>query len=129
MPPLPELLGAVLLGLLLAQIALLLTTVYLHRSLAHRSVRLAPGVERACRGLLWILVGIRPRQWVAVHRKHHAFTDTPRDPHSPLVLGFSRVLFANALLYRNAARDPTTTARYARDIPGDRWDHMLLTTP
>jgi stearoyl-CoA desaturase (delta-9 desaturase) len=119
-------LGAVLLGLLLAQVALLVTTVYLHRSLAHRSVRLAPGVQGACRALIWILVGMRPRQWVAVHRKHHAFTDTPRDPHSPLVLGFSRVLFANALLYRKAARDPATTSRYARDLPEDRWDRLLF---
>jgi stearoyl-CoA desaturase (Delta-9 desaturase) len=118
--------GAVLLGVLIAQLALLLTTVYLHRSLAHRSIRLAPGVQGACRVLTWLLVGIRPRQWVAVHRKHHAFTDTPRDPHSPLVLGFARVLFANALLYRRSARDPSTTARYAKDLPGDRWDRVLF---
>lgn len=119
-------LGAVLLGLLVAQVALLVTTLYLHRSLAHRSVRLAPGVQGACRVLIWMLVGIRPRQWVAVHRKHHAFTDTPRDPHSPLVLGFARVLLANAFFYRQAARDPATTARYARDLPEDRWDRVLF---
>ena len=65
-----------------------------------------PGRAGLVQGLTWMLVGIRPRQWVAVHRKHHAFTDTPRDPHSPLVLGFARVLFANAFLYRKAARDP-----------------------
>jgi stearoyl-CoA desaturase (Delta-9 desaturase) len=118
--------GAVLLGLLLAQLALLLTTVYLHRSLAHRSIRFAPCVQGACRVLTWLLVGIRPRQWVAVHRKHHAFTDTPRDPHSPLVLGFARVLFANAFLYRKSARDPSTTAKYARDLPEDRWDRVLF---
>ncbi|MGO9457400.1 MAG: fatty acid desaturase [Acidimicrobiales bacterium] len=119
-------LGAVLLGLLTAQVALLVTTVYLHRSLSHRSLRLVPGVQGACRVLIWMLVGIRPRQWVAVHRKHHAFTDTPRDPHSPLVLGFPRVLFGNAFLYRKVARDPTTTARYARDLPEDRWDRVLF---
>ncbi len=121
-----RLIGAVLLGLLLAQVALLVTTVYLHRSLAHRSVRLAPAVQSTCRVLTWMLVGIRPRQWVAVHRKHHAFTDTERDPHSPLVLGFPRVLLANAFLYRKAARDPATTARYAKDLPEDRWDRILF---
>ncbi len=119
-------LGAVLLGLFIAQVALLVTTVYLHRSLAHRSVRLAPGVQGACRVLIWMLVGIRPRQWVAVHRKHHAFTDTPRDPHSPIVLGFARVLLANAYLYRKEARNPATTAKYARDLPEDRWDRVLF---
>lgn len=118
--------GAVVLGLLLAQVALLVTTVYLHRGLAHRSVQLAPGVQGAGRVLTWVLTGIRPRQWVAVHRKHHAFTDTDRDPHSPIVLGVARVLFANAVLYRKVARDPATTARYARDLPEDRWDRLLF---
>lgn len=119
-------LGAVLLGLFLAQVALLVTTLYLHRSLSRRAVHFAPGVQAVCRVLVWVLVGIRPRQWVAVHRKHHAFTDTPRDPHSPLVLGFPRVLFANAYLYRKTARDPETLAKYARDLPEDRWDRLLF---
>lgn len=119
-------LGAVVLGLVVAQVALLVTTIYLHRALAHRALRLARGVQGTCRVLIWVLVGIRPRQWVAVHRKHHAFTDTARDPHSPLVRGVARVLFANALLYRKEARDPATVARYARDLTEDRWDRILF---
>lgn len=117
---------AVVVGLLLAQLGLLVTTVYLHRSLSHRALRLAPGVVAVCRVLTWLLTGMQPRQWVAVHRKHHAFTDTPRDPHSPIVLGFARVQFANAALYRKVARDPATVARYARDLPPDRWDRVLF---
>jgi stearoyl-CoA desaturase (Delta-9 desaturase) len=118
--------GAVIVGLLIAQLALLVTTVYLHRSLSHRGVRLAPGVVAVCRVLTWVLTGMRPRQWVAVHRKHHAFTDTERDPHSPIVLGFARVQFANAALYRRVARDPATVSRYARDLPADGWDRALF---
>jgi stearoyl-CoA desaturase (Delta-9 desaturase) len=121
-----SILGAVVLGLLAAQVALMVTTVYLHRSLSHRSLRLSPAVRGVCRVLTWMLVGMRPRQWVAVHRKHHAFTDTPRDPHSPVVLGYFRVQFANALLYRKVARDRATVARYARDLPADRWDRALF---
>jgi stearoyl-CoA desaturase (Delta-9 desaturase) len=120
------LLGAVLVGLLVSQIAFMVTTVYLHRSLSHRALRLSSGVVAVCRVLTWMLTGMRPRQWVAVHRKHHAFTDTVRDPHSPIVFGFTRVQFANALLYRRVARDPATVARYARDIPADRWDRLLF---
>jgi stearoyl-CoA desaturase (delta-9 desaturase) len=119
-------LGAVLLGLFIAQVALLVTTVYLHRCLAHRALRLSPGVLVVCRVLIWAGTGTRPRQWVAVHRKHHAFTDTARDPHSPLVFGYARVQFANALLYRKVARDPAAVARYARDLPADRWDRVLF---
>jgi stearoyl-CoA desaturase (delta-9 desaturase) len=119
-------LGAVLAGLLTSQIALLVTTVYLHRCLSHRSLKLSPGVRATSRVLTWALTGMQPRQWVAVHRKHHAFTDTERDPHSPIVLGFARVQFANALLYRKVARDPAAVARYARDLPRDRWDRLLF---
>ena len=118
--------GAVVCGLALAQLALLVTTVYLHRSLSHRSLTLAPGVRFACRVITWLTTGMKPREWVAVHRKHHAFTDTERDPHSPRVLGFARVQFANAALYRRVARDPMTVARYARDLPPDRWDRVLF---
>ena len=119
-------LGAVLAGLLTSQIALLVTTVYLHRCLSHRSLKLSTGARATSRVLTWVLTGMKPRQWVAVHRKHHAFTDTPRDPHSPIVLGFARVQFANALLYRKVARNPTAVARYARDLPRDRWDRLLF---
>ncbi|HYA69522.1 MAG TPA: fatty acid desaturase [Acidimicrobiales bacterium] len=119
-------LGAVVAGLLVAQLGLLVTTVYLHRSLSHRALHLSAGVRGVCRVLTWMLTGIQPRQWVAVHRKHHAFTDTERDPHSPIVMGYARVQFTNASLYRRAARDPSTVARYARDLPPDRWDRWLF---
>lgn len=69
---------------------------------------------------------MQPRAWVAVHRKHHAFTDTARDPHSPVVYGYARVQFANALLYRKVAEDPAQVARYARDLPADGWDRVLF---
>ncbi len=118
-------LGAVLVGLLVTQVGFVVTTVYLHRALSHRSLTVSRPVNFAFRVLTWMLTGIRPRQWVAVHRMHHAFTDTERDPHSPLVLGTAKVLFANAALYRRAARDPAS-ARYARDLPPDRWDRVLF---
>ena len=46
------------------------------------------------------------RQWVAVHRKHHARCETPEDPHSPQVLGLSKVLWEGAELYREASAKP-----------------------
>ena len=61
-----------------------------------------PAVAAACRCLIWMTTGIRPRQWVAVHRKHHAYTDDPGDPHSPVLDGYLTVQLANALLYRKS---------------------------
>src|SRR5687767_3150365 len=67
-----DLVRALLAGLVVAQVATLATTVYLHRALAHRAITLHPVVAFACRFLIWITVGIKPRQWAVVHRKHHA---------------------------------------------------------
>src|SRR3712207_6329057 len=119
------LLGVVV-GLVTAQVALLVTTVYLHRALSHRAVTLSPGLASAFRVLTWVMTGIKPRQWVAVHRKHHAFTDVEGDPHSPLLLGWVRVQLGNVGLYRKVATDDAQVARYARDLPADRWDRALF---
>jgi stearoyl-CoA desaturase (delta-9 desaturase) len=100
--------------------------VYLHRTLSHRSLNMSPGLRFACRLLTWIMTGIKPRQWVAVHRRHHAFTDVDGDPHSPLLEGFAVVQVGNVVLYRRAARDKTTVDRYAKDLPPDRWDRALF---
>ena len=121
-----RILAAVVAGLAVAQFATLLTTVYLHRALSHRALALRPGAALALRALLWITTGIRARQWVAVHRKHHAFSDTAGDPHSPLLEGFAMVQFGNVALYRRALRDGTLVHRYARDLPPDRWDRVLF---
>src|SRR5438105_13969265 len=108
-------LTALLAGFVVTQIGILVTTVYLHRTLAHRAVTLRPWLASVMRLLTWITTGIRPRQWVAVHRKHHAFTDVEGDPHSPVLLGYPRVQFGNVGLYRKVAKDRMAVARYARD--------------
>ncbi len=117
---------ALLVGLALTQIANVATTVYLHRCLAHRAVTLSPPLTATFRAIIWLLTGIRPRQWAAVHRKHHAFTDEEEDPHSPLRLGWVRVQLTNVALYRRVARDKAQVGKYAKDIPATRIDRLLL---
>ncbi len=127
MPLLPATpLAAVLVGLAVSQLANLATTVYLHRELAHRAIRLRAPLNAFFRVVVWLTVGIKPREWVAVHRKHHAFTDVEGDPHSPKLLGWVRVQLTNAALYRREARNPATVARYAKDLPPDWWDRNLF---
>jgi stearoyl-CoA desaturase (delta-9 desaturase) len=122
----PGIVVAVLVGLAVSQVALFLTTVFLHRTLSHRAITMSPGLRFTCRALTWIMTGIKPREWVAVHRRHHAFTDEKGDPHSPVLEGFATVQIGNVVLYRRAARDPLTMAKYARDLPPDRWDRALF---
>jgi stearoyl-CoA desaturase (Delta-9 desaturase) len=122
----PEVILAILAGLAVCQLALFLTTIYLHRALAHRALRMRPGLAMVCRTLLWITTGIKARQWVAVHRKHHAFTDVEGDPHSPVLRGYAAVQFGNVAMYRKVANDPLAVSRYARDLPADRWDRLFF---
>ena len=121
-----EVVVAVLVGLGTCQISLFLTTIFLHRTLSHRAITMSPGLVFVCRVLTWISTGIRPRQWVAVHRRHHAFTDVDGDPHSPKLEGFTQVQVGNVVLYRRAARDGVTVDKYAKDLPPDRWDRVLF---
>src|SRR5256714_9987641 len=108
------------------QASVIATTVYLHRVLAHRALTVRPPVAMVFRVILWIMTGIAPRAWVAVHRRHHAFSDTPEDPHSPIVLGFWAVQLGNVKLYRDTIRDGVTVTKYSRDLPPDRLDRMLF---
>jgi stearoyl-CoA desaturase (delta-9 desaturase) len=123
---LPTLLVALVVGFAVSQAATFCTTVYLHRALTHRALVVHPVVAAGFRVVLWMTTGIRARQWVAVHRKHHAHTDEVDDPHSPAVLGWVRVQLGNVGLYRRVANDPDQVRRYARDLPADRWDRWFL---
>lgn len=89
-----------------------------HRLLTHRSFAAPKWFERTL-----VILGVcslqdSPARWVAVHRRHHQFTDEPVDPHSPLVNFFwahvGWVLFKSADLRR-----PELIDRYAKDVMED----------
>ena len=122
-----NLLIALVIGFAVTMLANLATTIYLHRTLAHRSMTMRPGLAWFFRLVVWITVGIKPRQWVAVHRKHHAFTDVEGDPHSPVLLGW--VQGAAHERRRSTGRWPPTRSRsprYARTCPPDKWDRYVF---
>jgi stearoyl-CoA desaturase (delta-9 desaturase) len=121
-----QLVAAFVAAIVVTQCAVAATTVYLHRALAHRALVVHPVAVLPMRFVLWVTTGMRPREWVAVHRKHHASTDTADDPHSPKIMGFWRVQLGNAGLYRRAASDPVNLRRYARDVPHDRLDRYAF---
>ena len=110
----------------LSQIADIATSIYLHRTLAHRALRIHPAADVAFRVILWLTTGQCRQQWVAVHRKHHAFVDREGDPHSPRLLGFWRVQFFNVYYYVRECRNPHTIATFAGDLPPDRLDRILF---
>ncbi|HLY52064.1 MAG TPA: fatty acid desaturase [Steroidobacteraceae bacterium] len=101
------------------QLMFLGITLYLHRDQSHGGLVLHPALRHLFRFWLWFSSGAVTREWVAVHRKHHAFPDKPGDPHSPVIFGLRRVLFQGFELYRAAADDPETVRNYGRGTPDD----------
>lgn len=118
--------GILLWGLGLMQLATFTTTIYLHRGLAHRGLRFSRATALAFRAILWLVTGIVPRRWVAVHRKHHRFTDVEGDPHSPMLVGYWKVQLFNYWLYKREARKEETVAEYAADLAPERLDRALF---
>jgi stearoyl-CoA desaturase (Delta-9 desaturase) len=116
----------VLVGLALTQAAVIATSIYLHRFLAHRSLVIHPIADVVFRVLLWLTTGQCRQEWVAVHRKHHTFTDREGDPHSPRLLGFWRVQLLNVYYYIREAKNPDTIRRYAPDIQKDWLDRRVF---
>lgn len=123
---LTSLIVALLTAAALIQVAVFSTTIFLHRTATHRALVLHPAVAVAFRFALWITTGITTREWVAVHRKHHAFTDEDGDPHSPLLAGFWSVQVGNVFHYVREARKPEVLEKYARDIEADWWERTLF---
>ena len=113
-------------ALAVTQLAVIATSIYLHRTLAHKSLRLHPAVSLSFRTILWLTTGQSPREWVAVHRKHHAFTDRDGDPHSPRLLGFWPVQLVNVYYYYREAKNPRTLTTFAPDLEPDRLERLLF---
>ena len=105
--------------LILTHITIACVTLYLHRSQAHRGVTFHPVVSHLMRLWLWMTTGQITKQWVAVHRKHHRFTEAEGDPHSPHVFGFWQVLFKGAFLYHTASKDTDMVNTYGAGTPDD----------
>jgi stearoyl-CoA desaturase (delta-9 desaturase) len=118
----------ILYTLILTHITIVCVTLYLHRSQAHRGVTFHPVVAHFMRAWLWLTTGMVTRQWVAVHRKHHRFSDEPGDPHTPHVYGIGRVLFKGAFLYHDASKDKVMVDAYGRGTPDDWIERNLYSS-
>lgn len=106
-------------ALILTHITIVAVTLFLHRCQAHRGLDLHPIVSHFFRFWLWMTTGMTTKEWVAVHRKHHAKCETPEDPHSPYVEGINKVLWEGAELYKVEAGKATTLEKYGHGTPND----------
>jgi stearoyl-CoA desaturase (delta-9 desaturase) len=103
------------------------TSLYLHRSLSHRSVEFSPLVAYPMRVWLWLTTGVVTKEWVACHRQHHAYVDREGDPHSPVLTSLPAILFAGWAYYRRAVRDQAMLERYGQGTPDDWLERHVFT--
>ena len=119
--------GYVIVTLVFTHITIAAITIYLHRHSAHRALELHAIPSHFFRLWLWLTTGMVTKQWTAVHRKHHAKCETKDDPHSPVVLGISKVLKEGSELYRAEARNEETLKRYGYGTPDDWIERNVYT--
>ena len=105
--------------LVCTHLTVLSVTIYLHRCATHGALQLRAPLSHFFRFWSWFTTGMITREWVAVHRKHHAKVDREEDPHSPWWYGLLRVLFFGVFLYRRAALDPKVIEDYGYGTPDD----------
>ena len=119
--------GYVLVALALTHITIVSVTIYLHRHQTHRALDLHPMVAHFFRLWLWLTTGMVTKEWVAIHRKHHARCETEDDPHSPQVLGLKKVLWEGSELYRAEAKNTETLAKFGHNTPDDWLERHVYT--
>ena len=111
--------------LVVTHITIASVTIFLHRAQAHRALELGPVPSHFFRFWLWLTTGMVTREWVAIHRKHHAKCETDEDPHSPQTRGLGTVMREGAELYRAEAKNAETLAKYSHGVPDDWLERHL----
>ncbi len=111
--------GYIVVLLALTHITIAAVTIFLHRAQAHRGLDLHPIVSHFFRFWLWLTTGMVTKEWVAIHRKHHAKCETVEDPHSPVHFGIKKVLTEGAELYRIESKNQETLDKYSHGVPDD----------
>jgi stearoyl-CoA desaturase (delta-9 desaturase) len=115
----------VLVTLALTHVTIAAVTIFLHRHQAHRALTLHPAVSHFFRFWLWLTTGMATKEWVSIHRKHHAKVDVAEDPHSPQIYGIRKVLLEGAELYRKESGNAATMEQYGHHTPDDWLERNL----
>ena len=105
--------------LVMTHITISAVTIFLHRAQAHRALDLHPLPSHFFRLWLWLTTGMVTKEFVAIHRKHHAKCETEEDPHSPQTRGIKALLLTGVELYRAESKNKETMVKYGAGTPND----------
>jgi stearoyl-CoA desaturase (delta-9 desaturase) len=114
-----------LFALVATHITIASVTIFLHRAQAHRALELHAIPSHFFRLWLWLTTGMVTKEWVAIHRKHHAKCETEEDPHSPQTRGIKAVLLTGSEMYRAEAKNQETLAKFGHNTPDDWLERNL----
>ena len=117
----------VLYALVTTHITIASVTIYLHRHQAHRAMDLHAIPAHFFRFWLWLGTGQVTKEWVSIHRKHHAKCETMEDPHSPQAHGIKTVFWKGAELYRAESKNKETVSKFGHGTPNDWIERNLYT--
>ena len=117
----------VLITLAITHVTIVSVTIYLHRAQSHRALELHPVPAHFFRFWLWLTTGMVTKEFVAIHRKHHAKCETEEDPHSPQTRGIKAVLLTGVELYRAESYVKQTMVKYGLGTPDDWIERNLYT--
>lgn len=109
----------VVIALALTHITIATVTIYLHRYQTHKAIDMHPALSHFFRAWLWLTTGMVTKEWVAIHRKHHAKCETVDDPHSPQIHGIWKVLLGGVLLYVKESHNQETMDKFGTGTPDD----------
>jgi stearoyl-CoA desaturase (delta-9 desaturase) len=118
----------ILYTLIVTHITIICVTLFLHRGQAHKGIEFHSILSHFMRFWLWLTTGMITKEWVAVHRKHHRFSDQEGDPHSPHVFGIKTIFLTGVTLYSRAAQDQDMINQYGVGTPDD-WLERRVYTP
>ena len=116
-----------LVTLVMTHFTILGVTIFLHRAQAHRALDLHAIPSHFFRFWLWLTTGMVTKEFVAVHRKHHAKCETEEDPHSPQTRGIKALLLTGVELYRAESKVAETITKYGKGTPDDWIERNLYT--
>ena len=97
-------------------------TFFLHRYASHKQITMSKGWERVFHLATYLAQGssfLSVRGYAILHRMHHAYSDTPKDPHSPenhanvLTMMWATKKRYDAFAYRREQPEP----RFEKDVP------------
>ncbi len=107
------------------QLSVFFQTFYLHRYGAHRQFSMSRGWERFFHLCTYAFQGssfLSPRAYAILHRMHHAYSDTAKDPHSPLN-------YRNVVAMMFATKKQYDDFAYERVAPEARFEGGLPSWP